>query len=317
MVFGLDVRRTPRHCAVALRGRSIKGYTRSPAKANRQHVGIPARRAGMLGLPQAHPDPPMHTLFPKPFRAAGCDECRNAAALGFDFTMAFQPIVNVDGGPPFAYEALVRGLNGEGAGSVLAQVDDGNRYRFDQACRVKAIELAAGLGLQDIPGCRLSINFLPNAIYRPETCIRSTLEACARFGFPSERLMFEVTEGERVSDSAHLIRIFDDYRKRGFITAIDDFGAGYAGLNLLATFQPHVLKLDMELTRDIDRSPARQAIVAGVALAAERLDITLIGEGIETAAERDMLRSFGVRFQQGFLFARPTIGRLTEWPASV
>lgn len=252
----------------------------------------------------------MSTLFPTPFHAAGCDECRNATALGFEFTMAFQPIVDVEGGPIFAYEALVRGPDGEGAGTVLAQVDDRNRYRFDQACRVKAIELAASLGLHDMDGCRLSINFLPNAIYRPETCIRSTLEACSRFSFPSDRLMFEVTEGERVSDSAHLIRIFSDYRKRGFITAIDDFGAGYAGLNLLATFQPHVLKLDMELTRDIDSSPAKQAIVAGIALSAERLGITLIGEGIESAAERDTLRDFGVRYQQGYLFARPAVEAL-------
>ncbi|PTD97607.1 EAL domain-containing protein [Pseudothauera lacus] len=252
----------------------------------------------------------MSTRFPQPFEPAGCDQCRNAAALGFEFTMAFQPIVDLLGGAPFAYEALVRGPAGEGAASVLAQVNDDNRYRFDQACRVKAIELAAGLGLGAINGTRLSINFLPNAIYRPESCIRSTLEACERFGFPSQRLMFEVTEGEQVSDGEHLIRIFSDYRKRGFITAIDDFGAGYAGLNLLAKFQPHVLKLDMELIRDIDANPARQAIVAGIALTAERLGITLIGEGVETTDERDCLLDFGVRYQQGYLFARPAIEAL-------
>ncbi|AVZ80399.1 EAL domain-containing protein [Zoogloeaceae bacteirum Par-f-2] len=252
----------------------------------------------------------MNTRFPQPFEAVGCDACRNPAALGFEFTMAFQPIVDLESDRLFAYEALVRGVDGAGAGSVLAQVDDGNRYRFDQACRVKAIELAAALGLDRIDGCRLSINFLPNAIYRPETCIRATLEACSRFGFPSSRLMFEVTEGEQVSDTQHLIRIFSDYRKRGFITAIDDFGAGYAGLNLLATFQPHVLKLDMAPIRDIDRSPAKQAIVAGIALAAERLGITLIGEGVERAAERDTLLGFGIRLQQGYLFARPALEAL-------
>ena len=252
----------------------------------------------------------MAVIFPEPFRPAGCEECRNSASLGFDFTMAFQPILDLDTMRPFAYEALVRGINGEGAGFILGKVNDGNRYRFDQSCRVKAIELAAGLGLPDLEDCRLSINFLPNAIYRPETCIRSTLEACSRFGFPSERLMFEVTEGERVEDSAHLVGIFSDYRKRGFLTAIDDFGAGYAGLNLLATFQPHVLKLDMELTRDINSSAVRQAIVAGIALTAGKLGITLVAEGVETAGERDMLRSLGIRYQQGYLFARPVIGAL-------
>lgn len=252
----------------------------------------------------------MSVAFPKPFVPISCEQCRNPEALGFDFTMAFQPILDLDTMRPFAYEALVRGVNGEGAGHILSQVNDQNRYRFDQACRVKAIELAAGLGLEKLPDCRLSINFLPNAIYRPETCIRSTLEACTQFGFASERLMFEVTEGERVDDSNHLIAIFKDYRKRGFLTAIDDFGAGYAGLNLLAQFQPHVLKLDMELTRGIDASPARQAIVGGIALTAGRLGITLIAEGVETAAERDALQGFGVRYQQGYLFAKPVVEML-------
>lgn len=247
----------------------------------------------------------MATKFDSPFSPIGCDECRKAGALDFDFTMAFQPIVNLDTDTPFAYEALVRGINGEGAGVILAKVNDTNRYRFDQACRVKAIELAVKFGLQHIPGCRLSINFLPNAVYRPETCIRSTLEACSRFGFPSELLMFEVTEGERVEDASHLINIFTDYRKRGFLTAIDDFGAGYAGLNLLSTFQPDVLKIDMELTRGVESNPVKRAIVEGIVLVSNRLGIQLIAEGIETEAERDTLYGLGIRYQQGFLFARP------------
>lgn len=250
------------------------------------------------------------TRFAQPFEPVGCDACRNLDDLGFAFTMAFQPIMDITTHRPFAYEALVRGTAGEGAGAILARVDDSNRYRFDQACRVKAIELAARLGLHKIEDCLLSINFLPNAVYRPETCIRATLEASSTFGFPMDRIMFEVTEGEQVHDSKHLVGIFNEYRRRGFTTAIDDFGAGYSGLNLLATFQPQVLKLDMELTRDIDTSHAKQAIVAGVALVAQKLGITLIGEGIETAAERDVLLDFGIRYQQGFLYAKPAIEAL-------
>lgn len=256
----------------------------------------------------------MSTEFPQPFVPVGCAECRRPESLGFAFTMAFQPIVDIDTGRPWAYEALVRGVNGEGAGEVLAKVTDQNRYRFDQACRVKAIELAAKLGLHQINNCRLSINFLPNAVYRPETCIRSTLEACAQHNFPSDRLMFEVTESEPVRDASHLIGIFNDYRKRGFATAIDDFGAGYAGLNLLTMFQPQVIKLDMELTRSIDTHPPREAIVAGIILTAEKLGITLIAEGVETAAERDQLRAMGIRLQQGYLFARPQVEALPLKP---
>lgn len=250
------------------------------------------------------------THFAQPFQALGCSECRNLDGLGFEFTMAFQPIVDLKLRRPFAFEALVRGPNGEGAGTVLAQVNDSNRYRFDQACRVKAIELASKLGLHKLPDCRLSINFMPNAVYRPETCIRATLEASKQFDFPTDRLMFEVTEGERVEDPSHLVNIFTEYRKQGFVTAIDDFGAGYSGLNLLATFQPQVLKLDMELTRSIDSNRVRQAIVSGVLLVAEKLNITVVAEGVETQAECDCLAAMGVRYIQGYLFAKPSVEKL-------
>lgn len=138
--------------------------------------------------------------------------------------MAYQPIVDLKTRSVFAYEALVRGKDGSGAGAVLSKVTAENRYAFDQTCRVTAIKIAAGLGI----ACNLSINFLPNAVYRPEACIRATLDAAERFGMPINQIMFEVTEAEPINDPEHLLNIFDQYRDRGFITAIDDFGAGYA-----------------------------------------------------------------------------------------
>ncbi len=245
-----------------------------------------------------------------PTTRSHCTQCRDAATLDFDFTMAFQPIMNLETDLPFAYEALVRGLNGEGAAEILSKVNDDNRYLFDQACRTKAIELAANLQLHRIPGCHLSINFLPNAVYRPETCIRSTLKACSTFDFPSDILMFEVTEGERVDDATHLLNIFKDYSARGFLTAIDDFGAGYAGLNLLSMFQPSVLKIDMELTRNVDKHRAKRAIVEAIILVSNALDIQIIAEGIETKSERDTLYSMGIIYQQGYLYAPPKVGAL-------
>lgn len=249
-------------------------------------------------------------VFPQPFEAIGCSQCRNLQSLGFEITMAFQPIVHVPTGKPFAYEALVRGVNGEGAGEILAKVSADNMYRFDQACRVKAIEQASALGLNRLDDCKLSINFLPNAVYRASTCIRATLEATRTFDFPADKLIFEVTEGERIDDPEHLKSIFAEYSRQGFSTAIDDFGSGYSGLNLLAEFQPDVLKLDMALTRRISKDPVRQAIVAGIVLVALRLGITLVAEGIETQAECDALSGLGVELMQGYLFARPQVNAL-------
>lgn len=88
--------------------------------------------------------------------------------------MAFQPIMDCDTGLPFAFEALVRGSNGEGAAEVLSQVTPENRYAFDQQCRIAAIEGAVASGILET-SAKLSINFLPNAVYSPVACIQLTL----------------------------------------------------------------------------------------------------------------------------------------------
>lgn len=248
----------------------------------------------------------MASLSDKPARSekpASCVQCQNAEPLGFEFTFAYQPIVELSTRSIFGHEALVRGPNGESAFSILSQVNEENRYSFDQACRVGAIKGAAKLGIQEY----LSINFLPNAVYRPETCIQATFAAAREHHFPIHRIIFEVTEGEEVRDRPHLVNIFHEYRKFGFQTAIDDFGAGYAGLTLLSEYQPDIVKIDMELVRGIEASPAKRAIVKGVAAICGELKVKVLAEGIETLAERDCLRDLGIDLMQGYLFCKPAL----------
>jgi EAL domain-containing protein (putative c-di-GMP-specific phosphodiesterase class I) len=241
--------------------------------------------------------------------SAPCAGCRDGAGLDFEFSMAFQPIVDLFDGQPFAYEALVRGPAGEGAASMLSKVSDANRYAFDQQCRVKAIETAAAAGLIET-GARLSINFLPNAVYSPAACIQLTLKTAKAVGFPTERLIFEFTENEEMVDPDHISNIIATYQKMGFGTALDDFGAGYAGLNLLARFQPDIIKLDMELIRGLDTSLPRRMIVDGVVKMCTSLGVTVVAEGIETDGELQALQAMGVRYVQGFYFARPAFEAL-------
>lgn len=243
---------------------------------------------------------PLHPLRPA-HEAPDCGRCRALDPLPFDFSMAFQPIVDLASGAVWGWEALVRGVNGEGAASVLSLVTDENRYQFDQRCRTRAIELAHQLGITE----RLSINFLPNAVYEPRACIRATIEAANRVGFPLDRLQFEITEVEEVRNDGHLRRIVEEYRAIGFATAIDDFGAGYAGLNLLTHFQPDTLKLDMNLIRNIDQDPRRQLIVRHLIQLAGELPCTLIAEGVETLDEARCLAAMGISLQQGYAYARP------------
>lgn len=236
--------------------------------------------------------------------AEPCAGCRNGAGLDFDFAMAFQPIFNIESQKIFAYEALVRGPDGQPAGTVLGQVTDENRYTFDQSCRVKAIEGAVAAGILQTDA-KLSINFLPNAVYSPKACIQLTLKTASALNFPTDRLVFEFTENEKMADPQHVGSIVAAYKEMGFGTALDDFGAGYAGLNLLARFRPDIMKIDMDLIRDVDTDRSKRAIVASVVALATDLGITVIAEGIETQAELQALRELRISLLQGYLLAKP------------
>jgi EAL domain-containing protein (putative c-di-GMP-specific phosphodiesterase class I) len=231
-----------------------------------------------------------------------------AGGLDFELTMAFQPMIDIVERRIYGYEALVRGPNGESAGSVIAQVTDDNLYAFDQACRVKAIQSAAALGLDR----RLNINFLPNAVYHPEACLKATFAAARKYNFPVELITFEFCENQRIIDRDHLKGIIEAYRGHGFMTALDDFGAGYAGLSLLADFQPDIIKIDRALVDGIDADKPRQAIVRGLMATVEALGIRVVAEGVERVEELDALRALGISRYQGFLFAKPAIGRLIQ-----
>ncbi|MBB6511002.1 MULTISPECIES: EAL domain-containing protein [Rhizobium/Agrobacterium group] len=242
-----------------------------------------------------------------------CQGCRDGAAFELPFSMAFQPIVDIATGKIFAHEALVRGLNGEGAGSVLSQVQADNRYAFDQQCRVKAIELAAQL-YDPADDVKLSINFMPNAVYEPRACIRLTLATAMKTGFPLDRIIFEFTENEEL-DTKHVLHILRTYRDMGFKTAIDDFGSGHSGLGLLSHFQPDIVKLDMDMIRGIDTDPVRRTIVKHTLRMLEELNIVPLCEGVETVGEMSALRDLGVSLIQGYLLAKPSFEHLAI-PAS-
>jgi EAL domain-containing protein (putative c-di-GMP-specific phosphodiesterase class I) len=242
---------------------------------------------------------------------AACSACKGGVDEPFPFSMAFQPIVDVSTGKVFAYEALARGPEGQSAQFVLDQVSDRNRYAFDQSCRIKAITLASRLGLE-ATGAMLSINFMPGAVYSPAACIQVTLTTARELAFPLERLIFEIVEVEKVRSSEHLMSIVNAYRNCGFKVALDDFGAGWSGLNLLAGVSTNVLKLDMALIRNLGRRPRAVAIIDALVKLCATLDIDIIAEGIETIHEYRVLQKIGVRLMQGYLFAKPTFEQLPQ-----
>ena len=217
------------------------------------------------------------------------------------FTFAFQPIVDTMAREVVSYEALIRGLGNLPAYRILEQVPAERMHLFEEKARIEAINLATRLGIC----CDLNLNLLPRSLYTSPTAILSTIEAAHRNHLPITRIVIEVTEGEVIVDTAHFAELINEYRALGMKFAIDDFGAGYSGLNLLVNFQPDQIKLDMFLVRGIDGHGPRQAIVRAIDQVCFDLGIDVIAEGVETIAEYEWLADQGVRLFQGYLFAKP------------
>jgi EAL domain-containing protein (putative c-di-GMP-specific phosphodiesterase class I) len=228
--------------------------------------------------------------------------------IDFDFSFAFQPIVNAEKGEIISYEALVRGPKGEPATDVLTHLNQENLYEFDRACRTKAIKLASRLKLRQ----NLHINLLPFGTSLTNNNINATLKTSAECGFPLERIVFEISESETLTDQRRLIDIIKLYQDFNFQTAIDDFGTGYSGLNLLIEYQPNFVKLDRNLIANIHENQVKQTILQGIKMICRKLNIGVMAEGVEKAEEYSWLRASGVIFFQGFYFACPAFEALPE-----
>jgi EAL domain-containing protein (putative c-di-GMP-specific phosphodiesterase class I) len=221
-------------------------------------------------------------------------------------TSAFQPIVDAPTLEIFGYEALLR--TGAGAPvntpAAIFEIARGTDLlpHTDLAARRTAIACAAAAGITQ----RLFINFCPSAIYDPKTCLRSTIEALDAAGISHDRVIFEVIESDEVEDPAYLIEILKSYRQAGFKVALDDLGAGFASLNLLHILRPDFIKLDIALVRDIDSDSFKAMLAVKIIEAARALEMIVVAEGIETAAEMRWLRDNGAHLLQGFYLARPT-----------
>lgn len=222
------------------------------------------------------------------------------------FTFAFQPIVRVTSGEIVSFEALVRGLDGEPASQVLGRVRPFDRYQLDLQLRIEAIRLASMLA----GPCHLSLNLMPRSLGLSPEAISATLAMAADCGIPPDHLTLEITENEIIDDLREFSERINACRESGVRLAIDDFGAGYAGLNLLAEFQPDAVKLDMTLVRGIESRGPRQAIVRGIHRTCLDLGIDVVAEGVETEAEYWWFREEGIELFQGFLFARPGLRQM-------
>jgi EAL domain-containing protein (putative c-di-GMP-specific phosphodiesterase class I) len=212
--------------------------------------------------------------------------------------MAYQPIVHWSERAVFAHEALVR--NEEPAlrapDALLTAADTLGRL-FDVG---RAVRRSVAATIERTSAPCVFVNLHPRDLEDEE--LLSPRSPLSRF---ASKVVLEVTERASLSGIYDLPVKLASLRKLGYRLAVDDLGAGYAGLTSFTQLEPDVVKLDMSLTRSIDREPTKQKLVASMTRLCNDLGILVVGEGVETAAERDALAASGCDLLQGYHFAKP------------
>ncbi len=212
---------------------------------------------------------------------------------------AYQPIVRAADSSVFAYEALLRVEEPllPHPGAVLAAAERAARLS-DVGRAVRDSVVVSSKAAQD--DWLLFVNLHPEdlmdeVLYLPD----------APFTALAPRVVLEVTERASLDHISELPRRVAALRALGFKIALDDLGAGYAGLTSFAQLEPEFVKLDMSLIRDLDQSPTKRKVVRSMVLLCQDMGKRIIAEGIETIAERDVLIELGCDLLQGYLFAKP------------
>ncbi len=224
----------------------------------------------------------------------------------------FQPIVRcADSGgkapQTYGYECLMRATIDDEAVPPLAMIDmarsAGLLFQLDLAARRAAICGAGEYGIRE----KIFVNFTPNSIYNPHSCLNSTVRLIDELGFARDQIVFEIVESERLPEMRHLKRIVDYYRDNGFCVALDDVGAGFASLNVLLALRPDYVKLDRDLVRGVNQDRAKAVVLRKLLETVQELSLQTIAEGVETADEFEWVRAHGADFAQGYYFARPAV----------
>lgn len=243
------------------------------------------------------------------------DERREAVRVQSDadggpIVMAFQPVVDIRRGEVFAYEALARRPGGTSAAGVFRGVFGCNLARLERRLVQETLKSAAALGIRT----RLAIN-LGGTMLGDLAELASLSEMVARVGLRADQIIFELPEHLPI-EPASWKATHQALRTAGFSTAIDDFGAGHAGLSVLALYSPQFLKLYIGLTRGVSADVPRQVIVSGIVGIASKLGVEVAAEGVETLEDAICLSEIGISLQQGYLYGRPALEQLqTPEPA--
>jgi EAL domain-containing protein (putative c-di-GMP-specific phosphodiesterase class I) len=230
----------------------------------------------------------------------------------------FQPVVDLWTGATHGREALIRGIvaGRELSGGQIvgaAQAHDAE-VRVEHLARSLAV---AGAGRALPAGETLYLNFNPTTVYDPEACLDSTFALAEQVGLPMSRICFEVVHTEQFPDVGFLDRILRRCREEGALVALDDLGTGHTSLDYLRRLRPDLVKLDRSLAASMQGDEHRRRLVGSLVDYAHGLDILVVAEGLESAADVATARALGADLAQGWWFGRPSTEMVPVDPALV
>ena len=243
------------------------------------------------------------------------DSEKLALALGFRQVLAeerietlYQPIVDMRSGRTLGWEALSRGPNQSRLRQPVLLFDLaeelGELFALEKICREKAIARFRGSN-----GAKLFLNVHPRTMADPAFTPGNTMAFLEQAGVNPQNVVLEITERHSVRDFGLFHKTLDHYRGQGFKVAVDDMGTGYANFATIAEIRPDYIKMDMALTRDIDKNPVKLALMETSVAFAEKIGSQIVAEGIETAEEAAILHRIGVHLGQGYRLGRPAFPR--------
>jgi diguanylate cyclase (GGDEF)-like protein len=217
----------------------------------------------------------------------------------------YQPIVDLASGTVLGVEGLIRPVEpapfADPAALFAAAEASGHLVALDLTCVETIVAGAVDLASESF----LTVNLTPATLESPEFSAASLLSILARYGFPPDRLVIELTEGQPLADVQRAKVKLDACRSTGMRLAADDVGAGNAGLRLLSELRFDIIKVDLTLIQRSASSASSSAVVESVVALAARTGARVVGEGIERPEQIEQLRALGVTLGQGFLLGRP------------
>jgi diguanylate cyclase (GGDEF)-like protein len=231
--------------------------------------------------------------------------------IDHNLTSHFQPIVNLDQGKIFAYEALCRTIGPnpfDNIEELFREAKISNKIlQLDMRCRENGIALSSAQGIKEKEAL-LFLNICPTSLLCPNHTAGTTDIMAIQHGLQIQNIVLEITEQEAVSNYRLFRKAVDHYRSKGFRIAIDDFGAGYGGLKMLSVLEPDFVKIDQHFFKDSPKSNLNFNLIDSIATACHRIGIDVIAEGIENENDLRICREIGIDLAQGYLLARPAAG---------